>query len=711
MGKLKENLKKRDQDIAHGNWPKLELLGKDPLKWELLYYQLLGMVQEGRETARMISASPTVREFGECVFALFNPVGESIAFSRGILLHMASMGASIKWMIENNYEELVGFNDGDIFYNNDPHIGGAHSADQAVLLPVYHDGKLIAWVGGLTHCMEVGGHEPGGMSPSALSRYDDGQMVPCMRVGVHNEFFHDFHVMAKRNTRDGRWWILDDRAKLAGCLKMKKGLLKLIEEVGSEYFTQACAEMIESGRQFAVNKLKTMLFPGRYRSVAFYDIVNSVQPIRMPYDYLTALPCEMEVAKDGQLSIDYEGVSSSGYHANNSSMCSSVGNHIYTLLQDCLADGFFNQGLVYSFNLAIREGACINPEIEKACSSWLTIVAAMCGGFSPVITRACYAKGYREEGFASKPSNSGVFAGGIDKNGSQYSVYNFETNCSGQSAQCSLDGIGAAQSVWNPEVNMSDCETFEHIWPLMWLGRGLWKDGMGAGKHRGGAGVESLYVIEDEPRHIESGTSGSNDNVFVSPGIFGGYPAPSKYRYSYINTNYKEVVANKGQLPHREGDDPTNPDFAKMLKGTLLRTPGQSSSRTFGHYDIIHQTTGGGGGWGDPIERPIAEVAKDLEDGFISLKTASGIYCVTIDPATGEANAEKSAKRREEERRARIQRAIPVKEFIAAQRKKILAGELSDIAKKTYNDCFATSPKFLAEYKAQWGLPESFTKF
>src|SRR5208282_4900427 len=200
MGRLKERLIKREQDIATGNWPQLELLHQDPLKWELLYYRLLGMVQEGRETARLISASPTVREFGECVFALFTPEGESIAFSRGILLHMASIGASIAWMLHHDYEELISIHDGDIFYNNDPDIGGAHSADQGVILPVFFKGKLVAWVGGLTHCVEVGAHEPGGMSPSALTRYDDGQMIPCMKVGVNDQFNPDFHIMVERNT-------------------------------------------------------------------------------------------------------------------------------------------------------------------------------------------------------------------------------------------------------------------------------------------------------------------------------------------------------------------------------------------------------------------------------------------------------------------------------------------------------------------------------
>jgi len=711
MGKLKDLLLQREKDMVEGRWPELKLLKEDPLKWELLYYQLLGMVQEGRETARMISASPTVREFGECIFALFTPEGESIAFSRGILLHMASMGSSIKWMLKNDYEEVVGIREGDIFYNNDPDIGGAHSADQAVLLPVFYEGELVAWVGGLTHCMEVGSTEPGGTAPSALSRYDDGQMVPCMKVGVNDEFNPDFHIMINRNVRDGKWWILDDRAKLAGCLKMKAALLQIIDSVGPEYFSKACYEMIESGRLFAVNKFKTIFFPGRYKSTAFYDIPNSAQPIRLPVDYLTIMPCEMTVYKDGRLDIDWEGCSSAGYHSNNSSFPCILGNHIYTLLQDCLYDGFFNQGLAYSFNLNVPRGALLNPEIDKACSCWLSAVSAISGGLTPNVTRAYFSKGYREEGSSGKSMTGAMFAGGIDRNGRVFAAMNFEANCSGSSAQSSLDGLGSAQAVWNPEVNMSDCETFEHVWPLMFLGRGLWKDGAGYGRHRGGAGVESLYVVEHEPQYIESGATSAGDNMFVSPGLFGGYPAPGRYRYTFINTNYKEVIENQMPLPHREGDDPSKPDFVKLLKGELLRTPAQSAARVFGDYDLIHQETGGGGGWGDPLERPIEAIEKDLADQLISERTAKAVYCVAFGPKTKKIDPKKTKKLREAGRKTRLKKGIPVKEFVKAQKEKILKKDISEICKTAYNDCFQNSSKFLKEFRECWGLPEGFKGF
>ncbi|MFB3813387.1 MAG: hydantoinase B/oxoprolinase family protein [Terriglobales bacterium] len=708
MGKLKERLLQREKNIAEGNWPKIELLKEDPLKWELLYYQLLGMVQEGRETARLISASPTVREFGECVFALFTPEGESIAFSRGILLHMASMGASINWMLKNNYEEVVGINDGDIFYNNDPDIGGAHSADQAVLLPVFYEGELVAWVGGLTHCMEVGGHEPGGMSPSALSRYDDGQMVPCMKVGVNDQFNPDFHIMIERNTRDGKWWILDDKAKLAGCMKMKHALLKLIESVGADYFSRACYEMIESGRQFAVNKIKASLFPGRYRSVAVYDIPNASQPIRIPVDYMAIMALDAQVEREGHLRFSWDGTSPSGYHSNNSSFAASLGNHIYTLLQDAMTDGFFNQGMVYGFDLHVPRGTTLNPEKDKACSCWLTIVSAMAAGLTPVLARGFYAKGIREEGFASKPTNSGMFAGGIDRKGNVFAAYNFETNCSGSGAQSNYDGLCAANSVWNPEVNMSDCETFEHVWPLMWLGRGVYKDGGGYGRRRGGGAVESLYVIENGPRYIETGTSGAGDNVFTSPGIFGGYPAPAAYRYTYRNTNYKELVDKRLPLPHSEGEDPANPEFAQLMKGKLVRSSAQDASQKFDNYDLIHQRSGGGGGWGDPLERDIADIEKDLAEGVTTVWSATNVYKVVFEPGTQKIDAAKTRARREEERKARIKRAVPAAEFVAQQRERITSGKIPEITRKSFNEIFRISDKFLREFRECWGLPNDF---
>jgi N-methylhydantoinase B/oxoprolinase/acetone carboxylase alpha subunit len=467
--------------------------------------------------------------------------------------------------------------------------------------------------------------------------------------------------------------------------------------------------MIESGRQFAVNKIKASFFPGRYRALSVYDIPNASQPIRIPVDYMVIMPLEARIEKQGHMVFDWDGTSASGFHSNNSSYCASLGNHIYTILQDSMTDGFFNQGMAYGFELHIPKGTVLNPERDRACSVWTTIVVGMASGLSPVLARAFYAKGVREEGFASKSMNNGMFAGGIDNKGQVFAAFNFESNCSGSGAQSNYDGLSAANSVWNPEVNMSDCETFEHIWPLMWLGRGVYKDGGGYGRRRGGAGVESMYVIENNPKYVESGSISSGDAVFCSPGLFGGYPAPAAYRYTYRNTNYRELIEKRLPLPHAEGEDPSNPELVRRMKGNLVRGAAQDASRPYAPFDLIDHHSGGGGGWGDPLNRDLADIRNDLADGLITEWCARNVYKVAFAPGTLQINEDETCRLREEERKARIAKATPVSKYVVAQREKILSGNVPQICRKSFNDIFRSSDKFLSEFRECWGLPEGFT--
>ena len=710
MGIFKEQLLYRNEARKLEQYTEIIELQKDPVKWEVAYWRLLGIVGEGREIARQISASPTVKEFGECVFSLFTPLGESIAFSRGILLHMASMGSSIQWMLRNDYEDDPGINEGDIFYNNDPQIGGAHAADQAVLLPFFYEGELVAWLGGLTHCMETGSTEPGGISPSALTRYDDGQMVPCQKVGRNYKFNRDFHIMVERNTRDGKWWILDDRAKLAACLKMRDSLTKLIDEIGVQYFKTVTMEMIEQGRKAALTKSKTVMFPGRYRTPVLYDTPFDQPRIRIPRDYLAHINGEMTVEADGHIIFDYDGTSSAGFYPNNSSYPCTNGQHIYTLLQDVFYDGMFNNGLEDAFTLKVREGACNAASIEFACSGFATAIASVGSSVTRNVAHSYFAMGYREEGFSNKAMTTPMSAGGVDQFGNQYGVLIFEMNCSGHGAMSNSDGLHAANAVWNPECNLSDAEMFEHVWPLMWLGRNILKDGGGYGRKQGGGCIESTFVVEHDIGFLESGANGSQDTVPLW-GIMGGYPAPTRYKYIMVDSDYYDKIHQFKPIPHSEGDDPSDPDFSKMLNGNLKLYPAQQPADQFNRYDIIHQTSGGGGGWGDPIERDPQSVIDDIKMHFTSEWTAKNVYCVAWNQDTMEVDIPKTEEMRREMRKNRLNRGIPVSEYKQHIRNQILAGDIPKNPKETYNDCFKYSEKFLNEFRQYWSLDESFKGF
>ena len=710
MGIVKDRLIKRLANQEARIYPELKLKNEDPVKWNILYWRLLGIVSEGRETARLISASPTVREFGECVFAIFTPDGESIAFSRGILLHMASMGSAIEWMLQHDYEELAGFNPGDIYYNNDPEIGGAHSADAMVLLPVFYHGELVAWVSGLTHCNETGATEPGGQAPAALSRYDDGQMIPCMKVGRDDNFDYTYQVMIERNTRDPKWWVLDDRAKLAGCLKMREALISLFDEYGRDYFMDSTIEMIEAGREAALQKIKQVMFPGTYKMAAFNDAPYGKEQNRMAKDWMMLFPLTMTVGAGAKLNFDWTGTSSPGDHSNNASFPCTKGHHIYSMLQDVLYDTMYNNGMAYSFDLNVPEHCCINPGKEYATAIWTAIVSAIVGAATPCVSRSNFAMGYREEGFASKAQTGAMGSGGIDQFGNQYAMTNFEYNSSGMGASSNLDGLYASNAMWNPESNLSDVEVSEATWPLMWLGRGVIMDGGGFGKHQGGAALESLYVVEHDAQLVLAGAISAGDAVFNSPGLMGGYPAPARYRHCLVDTDYKEKIDQQLPIPHGEGDDPSNPEFAQLLNGTLHRTPAQAFYKPYQRYDIIHQFSGGGGGWGDPLERDPEKVKETVDQKLTSRRSAEKVYGVVLD-SKGNVNAKKTTDLRAKIRKQRLERGVPTKQYLDEERKKVHAGALPPLVKETLNDCMNNADSFRQEYIDFWNLPQDFKGF
>jgi acetone carboxylase alpha subunit len=108
-----------------------------------------------RETAKKIAASPIVEQEGELCFTLYNAAGDCILTSTGIIIHVGTMGAAIKYMIENDWESNPGIDPGDMFTNNDCQIGNVHPCDVATIVPIFWENRLIGWVGGVTHVIDT----------------------------------------------------------------------------------------------------------------------------------------------------------------------------------------------------------------------------------------------------------------------------------------------------------------------------------------------------------------------------------------------------------------------------------------------------------------------------------------------------------------------------------------------------------------------------
>ncbi|HUZ29942.1 MAG TPA: hydantoinase B/oxoprolinase family protein, partial [Solirubrobacteraceae bacterium] len=244
MTPLQEQLRERDRRVAElGRYEeKLELKEGDPIRFELLYSKMVQSVTSAHEVARLVSASPMSRELGEIIFGLYTPEGDAVALSRGLLIHVHTMSRMIKWMIEHGYEDDPGFAEGDYYFNNDPYIGGAHCPDQMIVTPIWWEGELVGWAGGLTHTPETGGSEPGGFIPFARSRFDEGLFLPCVKVAENDRVKRDLEVLVERGIRSPIYWLTDNRAKITGTQMIRTEVKGLIQQFGVDFFGKACRE-------------------------------------------------------------------------------------------------------------------------------------------------------------------------------------------------------------------------------------------------------------------------------------------------------------------------------------------------------------------------------------------------------------------------------------------------------------------------------------
>ncbi len=713
MTTLKERLRKSEEAFERNGcyvqgFPCKEA---NPIRYEIFHSRLLSSLVSSRETAKRISASPMVREIGELCFTLYTPEGDSIVLSTGIMVHVHTMSRCIKWMIDNDYEEKVGFKEGDYFANNDSFIGGVHVPDIMNITPIFFEGELVGWAGGVTHVLEVGAVDAGGMGPAQTTRFHEGISLCCLKVAENDTLKHDYEQMIIRNTRSPVYWLMDERARIAGCRIIRDSVKEIIGTFGKEYYESATRELIEESRRGLKKKVKQVLFPGRYKGVAFYDVLLEGKPVpeNASKDSLVHIPLEMTVTREGDLELDFDGASPWGQHNHNCSPAAMDGGFFVALTQFLAYDGKVNDGAWMACKLRLPYKSLFNPDSIFAATgaAWTTLLPAF-GTFLRLLSRAFYAKGYREEILAGCANTNGQGGAGIDQYGNVFGTGTAELVCCGSGARGLMDGLDTAYALWNPESDMGDIEIWELILPVVHLGRKTTPDSGGFGKFRGGNGFTTVWLIYNTD-NMNVNTFTNVTKVFDQAGIMGGYPAMCNYNYMARNTNVKELIEKRLPLPHEEGD-PRDPDMKRLVQAERFEVKeGSVFASTAKSYDLFQHFYLAGGGYGDPIERSSELITKDLENGMTTFPTAEDVYCVSVNRETLEIDSKGTEEKRAARRQDRKQRALPAGEYLEKERERILQGRMHPVVKEMYRDCFALSTKFADEFKSFWQLDEAFS--
>ncbi|AOJ07544.1 hydantoinase B/oxoprolinase family protein [Burkholderia mayonis] len=721
LKQFRDGILGRTAQTGHYNGlQRLELRESDPIRYEKMFSKLRGGLVHARETAKKIAASPIVEQEGELCFTLYNAAGDCVLTSTGIIIHVGTMGAAIKYMIENNWEANPGIHPGDMFTNNDCSIGNVHPCDIATIVPIFAHGKLVGWVGGVTHVIDTGAVTPGSMSTGQVQRFGDGYMITCRKTGVNDTPLRDWLHESQRSVRTPKYWILDERTRIAGCHMIRGLIEEVIEEEGLDAYEKFAYEVIEEGRRGLQTRIKAMTLPGKYRKVAFVDVPYNHPDVQTSsafakLDSIMHSPVEMEIRKDGTWRLDFEGASRWGWHSYNAHQVAFTSGIWVMMTQTLVPTQRINDGAYFGTEFHLPKGAWMNPDDRRTghAYAWHFLVS----GWSALwrgLSQAYFSRGYLEEVNAGNANTSNwLQGGGINQDGDIHAVNSFEASSCGTGACAIKDGLNHAAAIWNPEGDMGDIEIWEMAEPLLYLGRNVKSNSGGYGKYRGGCGFETLRMVWK----AQDWTMFFMGNGYMNSdwGLMGGYPAATGYRFEAHRTGLKERIELGESLPLGGDANPDLPDYENHLNaGAVVKRDQQcmTTEDCYGNHDLYLNYLRGGPGFGDPLDREIDAIEHDLNNALLLPEYAQKVYgAVATRDANGvwTVDAKATALQRVEIRNARLARSQPTREWMKGERERILVKHASTQVQHMFATSFGLSKKFEQRFRTFWDLPDSWT--
>lgn len=198
-------------------------------------------------------------------------------------------------------------------------------------------------------------------------------------------------------------------------------------------------------------------------------------------------------------------------------------------------------------------------------------------------------------------------------------------------------------------------------------------------------------------------------------GLMGGYPAATGYRFEAHQTGLKERIALGDSLPLGADANPDLPDYENHLNaGATVKRDQQcmTTEDCYENYDLYLNYLRGGPGFGDPLDREIDAIAKDLNGALLLPEYAQKVYgAVATKDANGvwTVDAKQTALQRLEIRRQRLARSIPTQEWMKEERERILTKNASLQVQHMFATSFGLSKKFEQQFRDFWHLPETWT--
>lgn len=554
----------------------------DPFTREIVKDSLTAVGEEMFYTLGRTSMSPIIYEVLDYATGITDAKGELLTQGNGVAGFIGMLSFMVKETIKKFQDTLK---PGDIIIINDSYNGGgSHLSDVGLVMPIFYSGELVAFSANKAHWTEVGGKDPGSFTNDATEIYQEGLQFPCVKLFEEGKLNQALVDLIEANVRLPELSISDMWAQIASLRIGEKRFTELCNKYGIDAVLYTTTYLLNQGEMLS-KKIIQALPNGDYYAEDFVD-----------FDGLGNGPFPVKVKvtiSDDKFICDFRGSHPQVPGPVNCSYTTLVSDVRTVFLAITNDDQHINDGVFRPLEIIVDPGSIFSAERPAPMSVywesgsmggdlvWKALAPAIpsklpAGHFLSVcaVTLSGQHPDTNEPFLIVEPSLGGWGAG------------NREDGARGQF--CIGDG-----ETYNVPIEIAEAR-----YGVMVDEYSLNTDGEGAGEFIGGSGVIRSYRALTDGQFA---TITYGRHHYVPWGLNGGEDGSPNQFY---------VIKQNGDI-----DGPY---------GVFARYP-------LNKGDVVKLITGTGGGYGNPLDRPIAKVIDDVKNGYISFKQAEEKFGVLID--------------------------------------------------------------------------------
>ena len=561
----------------------------DPITLQVISGALDTIAEEMGHILYRMSFSSIIRESQDLGAGLFDTDFNTLCESESTPLHIGSLPG----YLEGIQQSLQGgaWHDGDVVIHNHPYYGSSHSPDIAIVIPIFHQSKLVGFSANTAHHVDIGAATPG-LIIDIPDVFAEGMLFAGTKLfeqDKRNEALWDY---IGRNSRAARQLQDDLDAQIASARLGVRRYKELLERYGEDTITKATHQLMDYTERILRQRIADIP-DGEYRAEGFLDDDGKNRGVNLPIKVC------VRVQGDG-IEVDLTGSSDQVETGFNVPFEGSTKVACFCAIRSLLLDAETsevkvpsNQGSFRPVKVTAPKGSIYNPEFPAAAEARFSqcnrVIDLIYKALAPVLPEEIIAGSSASLSFASYS--------GVRDNG-QYWVF-LEVNEGAYGGRPQSDGPDCIDNLMANTRNNPIEDLAIHL-PMICDRYELRTDVMpGAGRHRGGIGVVKAqrmltdgFITHENERHED-----------VPWGIFGGH---------------------QGQVGRVEIYNAAKPDEVTAM-------PAKFSGMRVRAEDVHVFYAPCGGGYGDPLERSAEQVLGDVLDDFCTVEHAREAYGVVVD--------------------------------------------------------------------------------